>query len=42
MANRAWLLTVGVALAMTGSASSPRKALLERTSSYVVYDLPAQ
>jgi hypothetical protein len=42
MATRVWLMAVGVALAMTGCASSPRKALLERTSSYVVYDLPGQ
>ena len=37
-----WLVGVVVALAVTGCASSPRKTLLERTGSYVVYDLPAQ
>lgn len=42
MMAKPWLLAVVVACALTGCASSPRKALLERTSSYVVYDLPAQ
>ncbi|MCP3138766.1 hypothetical protein [Pyxidicoccus xibeiensis] len=37
-----WLMVVVGALAVTGCASSPKKELLERTSSYVVYDLPSQ
>ncbi|MFP2911652.1 hypothetical protein ACLESD_42825 [Pyxidicoccus sp. 3LFB2] len=42
MKTKPWLVAVVGALLMTGCASSPRKTLLERTSSYVVYDLPAQ
>ncbi|WP_164007234.1 hypothetical protein [Pyxidicoccus trucidator] len=42
MTTKPWLLAVLGALLMTGCASSPRKTLMERTSSYVVYDLPAQ
>ncbi|NMO22908.1 hypothetical protein HPC49_54385 [Pyxidicoccus fallax] len=42
MTTRRWLLGAAVALALTGCASNPKKTLLERTGSYVVYDLPAQ
>jgi hypothetical protein len=42
MTMNRWLVGIAVAVAMTGCASSPRKTLLERTGSYVVYDLPAQ
>jgi hypothetical protein len=42
MTTKHLLVALVGALLMTGCASSPRKTLLERTSSYVVYDLPAQ
>lgn len=42
MTMKPWLMAMVGALLMTGCAGSPRKTLLERTSSYVVYDLPAQ
>lgn len=42
MKTKHLLVALVGALLMTGCASSPRKTLLERTSSYVVYDLPAQ
>ncbi len=42
MTTKPWLITVVGALILTGCASNPRKTLLERTGSYVVYDLPAQ
>lgn len=42
MKTKHLLMALAGALLMTGCASSPRKTLLERTSSYVVYDLPAQ
>ncbi|MFP2928988.1 hypothetical protein ACLESO_28075 [Pyxidicoccus sp. 3LG] len=42
MVKMRWLVVLVGALAVTGCASSPRKTLLEKTGSYVVYDLPAQ
>lgn len=42
MTTRHWLVALVGALVVTGCAGNPRKTLLERTSSYVVYDLPAQ
>ena len=42
MKTTRWLVAVMGALLVTGCASSPRKELVERTGSYVVYDLPAQ